>query len=272
MRFRECCSKYTNIYSGGKSHWYGSWKCHVTEYDTFFIIGGGRGEDSANYIRRHNPNARIIVYYNNTLDENGRNNPRNFTSVDCEFYTFDHKDAKKYNIIQKDYYYSCYNEVKKYDSKDIKYDIFFVGLDKGRLHKLIKLPKMLSMCECLFYVVKQRSFKYSMEEENYLSDKLMSYDDVMSIISESRCILELREEGQSGITLRPIEALYFRKKLITSDEDIKKYPWYNSDNIFILKDDTTSEEIERFLHKEYHQLPDSMYTMYNPEQWLESFF
>lgn len=214
----------------------------------------------------------MIIYYNNTIDFDGRNNPRNFVHLDCELYTFDHKDAKTYKITQKDYYYNCYDKVSLYNNVSEINDIFFVGVDKGRLHKLIKVKKMLYNYKCVYHIVPQKHKRYNEMEKIYLSDCHMPYEDVMKNVACCKCVLEIKEAGQSGLTLRAIEALYFRKKLITSDENIVFYPWYNSNNIFILKEGTTLEEIEKFFKKDYKELPNEMYTMYNPEYWLESFF
>ena len=61
-----------------------------------------------------------------------------------------------YKITQKDYYYNCYDKVSLYNNVSEINDIFFVGVDKGRLHKLIKVKKMLYNYKCVYHIVPQK--------------------------------------------------------------------------------------------------------------------
>ena len=53
------------------------------------------------------------------------------------------------------------------------------------------------------------------------------------IYSNSRCVLDSAQEGQMGLTIRVLEALGAKKKLITTNEDIVNYDFYNEENIYV---------------------------------------
>ena len=53
----------------------------------------------------------------------------------------------------------------------------------------------------------------------------------MEIFSDSRCILDAPQAGQVGLTIRTIECLGAKRKLVTTNSDIKNYDFYNENNI-----------------------------------------
>ena len=73
------------------------------------------------------------------------------------------------------------------------------------------------------------------------------------MLSQSNCILDYNQEGQVGLTLRPMEALFLEKKLITNNKDIKNYDFYNPSNIFILGENNI-EDIKEFINKPYEKV------------------
>ena len=62
----------------------------------------------------------------------------------------------------------------------------------------------------------------------------MPYDEVIANIKGCKAILELVSDGQTGITQRPYEAIYYGKKLITNNKDVMKYSFYNEERVFCL--------------------------------------
>lgn len=47
-------------------------------------------------------------------------------------------------------------------------------------------------------------------------------------------MIDIQHPKQVGLTMRTIEMLGLRKKLITTNQDIKNYDFYNEDNICII--------------------------------------
>ena len=96
----------------------------------------------------------------------------------------------------------------------------------------------------------------------------MLYNEVVENIKHTRAILDLTKQTQYGLTLRPMEAIFFQKKLITNNENIVKYDFYNPKNILIYNNNTTCEEIREFLESEYEPIKTSIIEFYKFENWL----
>lgn len=260
----------------GKEIWLGRWKNDVCEYDTFIIMDGGRGGDAAEFIQKNNPNARIIVYYLNPVNKGDRKAPDHYKGLNVEFYSFDPKDAEEWGIIYKDFCYSyCPKaDIIRHRQKKIKQDIFFVGVDKGRLSKILEIDKKIKQAGLTskYHIAKTVHTKYTIEQERYVTDRYLTYDEIMNHIMESNCILEFRQAGQHGITLRPMEAMFLQKKLITDDKDIINFAFYVPENILIYDEATTAEDIKLFLDIPYRNVSSNIVDMYRPINWLNSFF
>ncbi|WP_054639567.1 hypothetical protein [Lactococcus fujiensis] len=68
--------------------------------------------------------------------------------------------------------------------------------------------------------------------------------------------------------MRPIEAGFLKKKLITNNLSIKKEPYYNSNNIFILNENN-HDQIKDFLENKFDDSID--FENYEIENWLKNF-
>ena len=241
---------YEHVHFCNVTRWLEDWKYKISEYDVIFIFDGVRGRDVIEYIRDHNKRARIIIYYINSVDFADRKAPHHYKGLDCEFYTFDPIDAKKFGIKFKPYFYPEEYMVDCDEKVDIKQDVFFVGVDKDRLGIIKDLHKkfeQMNLTDKLMIVATPHK-KYSRSDEKWLA-KRVPYEKIAENIKQSRAILDIVQSGQSGITLRPMEAMFYNKKLITNNIYIKEYDFYNPRNIFILQERNISEL------KEFLELP-----------------
>ena len=57
-------------------------------------------------------------------------------------------------------------------------------------------------------------------------------EEMNQLFLNSRCILDSPQAGQLGLTIRVLEALGAKKKLITTNKDIKNYDFYKEENIY----------------------------------------
>ena len=84
----------------------------------------------------------------------------------------------------------------------------------------------------------------------YSIDTYISYEEYLEYISNSMTILEIIEAGQSGCTLRFMESLFLKKKLITNNKDIVNDLYYNNQNVFILGVDSL-DNLVNFINSPY---------------------
>lgn len=237
-----------------KNLWFYEWEKLVYKYDTIILADTGNVFSVAKYIHKRFPLKRIIIWYRNPVIKSSPiiNKYRSF----CEIWSFDKKDCEKYNMkynpqfcMRSSAFENCPNQI----------DAFFVGVDKGRLKTLLNLEKRLN----------DEGLKTTFLIVNY-NFKRISYHEVVEYISKSKIIVDLQSEGQDGFTLRPIEALLYRKKLITNNIDIIKYDFYSKSNIFVLGIDDI-KEIRNFCKTPYVDVSLDIVEKYDIYGWVRGF-
>ena len=96
----------------------------------------------------------------------------------------------------------------------------------------------------------------------------LSKNEMMDIIKKSRCILDAPQAGQTGLTIRTLECLGAKRKLITTNADIKNYDFYNEKNILVF-DGNVDMESPFFTH-DYEEIPLEIYKKYSLNSWLKT--
>jgi hypothetical protein len=190
--------------------------------------------------------------------------------------TFDQDNAKKLKI---GFHKQIYNEnllVKYKDTRKEKTgnaDVFFVGVDKGRYSYLEYLNDFFTEFDLGFNckVIRDSRSIVINEGDNLYSD-FLSYDEYLSELSQSYIILDLNKENQTGLTLRVLEALFLKKKLITNNSGIKESKLYNESNVFILEYKNNSvgyrEAFKRFVSADFQDHESSVYKEYSLSSFL----
>ena len=224
--------------------------------------------------------ARVIAYYLNTVFPGDRCEPNNYKNMDCEIYTFDKRNAQKYGISFKHFYYPYISlgdvdlseNNDKSNGSDLS-DIFFVGQDKDRLAYLLQLKKVFSEIglTCDFHIKRTPHSVYLPWNKKHTFKDGIPYDEIIKRIKKCHAILDIVQDGQRGLTWRPMEAMFFGKKLITNFTDIINYPFYNPENIFVLGTRKINE-LPSFVSTSPVKVDKSIRDEYVFENWLESFF
>ena len=96
---------------------------------------------------------------------------------------------------------------------------------------------------------------------------MINYSQNLENVRNSKCVLDIVQRGQSGLTLRPIEALLNSKKLITDNVAVERYDFYDPRNIFILGKDDESR-IKEFVDSPFVEVPESVIEKYEFGNWL----
>lgn len=254
-----------------ESIWYGDWKKNFGEYDCVIIHGTWMAEKIPAWMKRKidksNTNTKIIWWYWNKVT--GADNPNSVLDRDCEKWSFDIEDCKRYDMKHNTQYYFKSFQLPMVD---VKNDIYFLGSDGGRKEMIGKWNKEFQKIglKTDIHVITDLID----EEEQYieiLQKEKMSYQENLEHIAGSKAVLEILREGQSGQTLRALECLFYRKKLITNDNRVKNYDYYNKENIFILGEDNI-QKLPQFLEQPSAVVSDELIEKYDCKQWLERFW
>lgn len=143
-------------------------------------------------------------------------------------FSFDRGDCERYGFT---YYPTIYSmpEIENY-TPPRESDAFFIGSNKGgRLRKLQRLGERMLDAECLpeFYLT-------GVSRNDVASAVLVNcnnplpYASVIDRTLRTNCIVELMGSGQSGVTLRTMEAICLNKRLLTDNDAVKSLPYYET--------------------------------------------
>ena len=99
---------------------------------------------------------------------------------------------------------------------------------------------------------------------------MISYEANVRHVWDSRCLIEIVQEGQTGITLRALEALVYRKKLITTCQAIANYDFYTPRNILIWKGQS-QQELADFMETDMQPIDEKTISKYSLHTWISSF-
>ncbi|TKF69494.1 hypothetical protein FCV59_20550 [Vibrio sp. F13] len=189
--------------------------------------------------------------------------------------TFDYSDSIKYNWDYHPQFYWRSIEKENTPTTPIN-DVFYIGREKNEesYSRIEILSDCLSKLDNDSLSVKAMIVNSSVSQikstkhRNVINKKSnISYDEVINNLLFTKSILEVNAPGQSGLTLRALEALFFRKKLITNNKEIVKYDFYDQENIYILGFDTRC--LKSFVESEYKDVPGSIKEKYSFEHWLK---
>lgn len=244
---------------------YGSWKKKLSEYDVFILPSRKSAKYAVKYIKKKT-NKRVIVWYWNIVTKE-EINPRYCKKYNVEAWTFDKNDAKKYNMNYNDAYY--FKNINKTDEdKAYNKDVFYIGTEKeDRVNVLKQLKNEFDNQKITYDINVVRNPHYK-GKDNIKYAKKMKYEEVLKKIESSKAILDITNNNQVGLTLRPLEALFFKKKLITNNNSIINYEFYNKNNIFVIGKDNI-DGIKEFINNDYVEISQNIIDTYDFENWLK---
>ncbi|MBV4462548.1 hypothetical protein KVG95_04290 [Pseudomonas sp. SWRI79] len=122
---------------------------------------------------------------------------------------------------------------------------FFLGRDKGRSQLIEEIANDLESlgCSIKFQIVKDES---SIPLTKYHTDSVLSYEENLQQVIDADVLIEINQPGQSGLTLRTLEAAFFDKKLITTNKAVKDLYFYDPSRFYIFEE-FDKEAISQFL-------------------------
>jgi hypothetical protein len=197
-------------------------------------------------------------------------------------FTFDPNDAIVYQMNFRPLFFL--DAFKNLNSLDKEFDILFLGTahsDRYKISKFVKSwateNKLVTFCYYyvqgrLVYVFKKifdKSFgDFKFRELSFKSLKLL---DIVSLYQKSSVVLDINHPLQSGLTMRTFEAIGAKKKLITTNTNISKYPFFNENNIFIIDRNDIKLELS-FFQRNYINIDTNLYEKLSIDGWLFNLF
>lgn len=198
-----------------------------------------------------------------------------------EVISFDSEDCKKYGFRFRPLFIDVEREK---NNSEKKYDVCFFGTIYG------DRPKVLNYIEkyCndnnlkyygfyflrgkfmyLYYYLTKKAFRKI--NKNNISYKPLSQKEIANLIDSSKVVLDINERLQSGLTMRTLETVGIGKKMISTNNCLKEYDFYNENNILTI--DRDNIEIDKsFFDKEYVEIDKDIVKNYTARGWIDEVF
>lgn len=236
----------------------------LTDFDYIIVFDPLITEHYLKWLHAKTSGLTNLIFSYGNLVGHARHIKPELIPKEYTVFTYDENDSIKYGLklnnhvilAEKAYHLPT-------DYKTI--DITFIGTNKGRGKKITELESVFHEkgLKTFFYIVPDRKFPFS----NIKGNRQLKYDAFLEYVSRSKCVLNYVYEGQTGISLRDIEALSNGIKLITNNVSIQNRFFYNSRDVFLLgKDDLNN--IGKFVSSEFMPLCPEFFTYYSFESWL----
>ncbi|MDO4880776.1 MAG: glycosyltransferase [Capnocytophaga sp.] len=194
-----------------------------------------------------------------------------------KIFSFDDKDIENYGFERLTNY--IYLPFLPKEQQKTEVDVFYItSYDKKRIKQLHLLcDKFLEInLKVSLFVIGKKGWKQQLvrrlfENKIFFSQKRIPHENLPEYYKKTKVILDLMRKNQYGLSFRVFEAMALEKKIITDNEKIKNYDFYNPNNILVL-DKNFGNINKDFFDTPYQSLPKEIYEKYTLENWVERVF
>ena len=255
-------------------------KTKTVDYDfVFFVNIEAATRGIIDSLREHHPQAKFILYEWDSIVNN--KNARGLVKYFDETWSFDKNDCAEFKMKFLPLFYNNeYSGVKMQES--YQYEMMFIGTthsDRFRFVKTIE-NQVKGVKFNWFYFPSRLLYFYMWLQDKFLRVNSNYHDfrfsplskkEILKVVEKSRIVLDAQHPKQTGLTMRTLETLGARRKLITTNQDIKDYDFYNPQNILIVDRDNPLIPKE-FLESDYVIPSHEVYCKYSLDNWLKTIF
>lgn len=105
----------------------------------------------------------------------------------------------------------------------------------------------------------------------YVHVKKTKLDKIVDVMKHSKIALDVQYASQTGLTIRTLESMAAHTKLITTNEHVKKYDFYQYGNICVI-DRENPVVPHSFFEEEYREIPEEIINKYSLSHWVSVIF
>lgn len=231
--------------------------------DQILIIRPDKLEKEALLILRKNTSKMTCFLFDGI--ENYKDQKNTLFYFDTVF-SYDKNDVKKYKFE----FLTNYIFDEDIETKQITNSAFNISSFDERFPLLEKLAHYFKENQISFrFIVKTN--KLSTHKNIEIVGNYLSLIDVKEHISSSLVLIDLQMKNQIGLSFRIFEALGYKKKIITNNQDIINYDFYNENNIFVISENNF-EVPPHFFSTNYVEIDPRILNKYRLNNWILKVF
>lgn len=223
------------------------------------------------FLEKEYPNVLKVLY----LWDSVKNKPLTLGKIKYfdKVSSFDFEDCRQYDWQFRPLFFSeMYERMENKENSTI--DLFFVGTIHSDRYEVLKkiadifyeakrkvyyylyLPSPLMFYYYKYFKgwlknSKKKEFSFTPLESQILEEKL----------SHAKTVIDIQHPKQSGLTMRTIEMMGAKKKIITTNPSVSHYDFYSKKNICIINRENPIIPSE-FLLGDYEEIPEKIFNRY----------
>lgn len=188
-----------------------------------------------------------------------------------EIFSFDSEDSVANNFRKiTNYIYLPQQELKV--GKHYKQSVFIVISNDERLKVLNTVSKKLDALNVDYkFIVKSNKSLGNVNPKIERTKKDVNCEELKSLIENSEVMMDISRSTNTGLSFRIFESLAYHKKLITTNQAVQNYDFYDANNILVI--DPKNPEIPKsFFDTPYHPIKQEIYQKYTIDTWVKTVF
>lgn len=207
----------------------------------------------------------FIAYYHDSINNITRK--KEVISFFDKVYSYEKKDVTDFNLSFLPNFIYLNQEHTKTASV---YDAFTIMSKDFRFNTLEKLATYFKKKDIKYEFLVQSDKQIESEIIHFIQER-KNNKQVLAYLLKTDIIVDIHKYGvQDGLTFRVFESLFFEKKLITTNADIKNYDFYNPNNIHVIEPDSEINIPDTFFNTPYQTIPTEIYQKYHYTSWLKT--
>ena len=231
-----------------------------------------------NLIKRYHPSIKVYTYMWDSVKNKKKS--MQYLGVSDKFFTFDPNDTNINSKIQflPLFYIRDYENLAAKDTNE--FDISFVGTIHSDRYQVVKSIETKGL-KVFYYFYSPSKILFKLQQLMHKNFKEIDPKDIyfvsfkkeqlLEAIAKSKAIIDIEHPDQKGLTMRTMEMIGAKKKLITTNSNIKEYDFYTPQNICII--DRKNPQVEKsFFESDYEELPNNIYVKYSLRSWIKEIF
>lgn len=238
----------------------------LTKQDTILIVNPSRFNTEILSLLRSKTN-NFIAYNYDSLDRMPL--PKNYQSLFNKIFSFDIADVKKHDYL---YLLTNYIYLKKEIKENTENKAFMIlSKSKEREILLSKIADIFDKLNLKYEFIVANPVTKKVNKNIKLIENHISLNVVYEKMKNADILIDLVRPNQTGLSFRIFEAMALHKKIITNNETIKQYDFYNENNILVINEDNLNIPLN-FINSKYQPLPENIYNKYTIETWVDTVF
>lgn len=246
-------------------------------YDLVFVVNGQTlSLEMLREIRRSFPTAKTVLYAWDSI-ENRRGIAGNLGEFDATF-SFDPVCSRLFGMHLRPLFFSP--GFNRPATADFDHHLSFIGTVHSDRYAVVSCLRdsLPADIRAYWYLYLQAPWVYhayrlvkpAMRRAPIQEFSFVPLDKatVQQVFARSRAVIDIEHPLQRGLTMRTLETLGARKKLVTTNRHVVEYDFYRPGNVCVI--DRRAPVIPAdFLHSPYEELDPALYERYSIAGWLD---